>query len=165
MALDTYSLPLQVVSQGDASRLRRELYNLDDYIKQAKLRQPGTPLQRLPKTSRSLNDFSEQNHLNLLTAKDRSRAAEFLDEVVNKAPVIHISFAVDPSAAFMSKITSWFRQNIDGLILVNVGLEPNIAVGCTVRTDNHYHDFSLRQHFDSQHQLLLDKITGETKHS
>lgn len=160
MALDKYSLPPHIISQGDASRVRRELHQLDEFIKQTKLRQAGTPIQRLPKTSKGLNDFALINKFNLLTEKDRTVAIGFLDELVDKAPVVHISFAVDPSASFMIKITKWFRENIDHLVLVNVGLEPTIAAGCTVRTDNHYLDFSLRKHFDEQRSLLMSKLRG-----
>jgi hypothetical protein len=158
MALDKFELPPTVISQGDVSRLKRELEAVDNFIKQASLRQPGTPLKRLPKESSNLTDFVEINKLNLLIDKDRNEAIEFTDELFNKAPVVHISFAADPSAAFINKITNWFRQNIDHLILVNVGLEPSIAVGCTVRTDNRFHDFSLRKHFESQRSLLLSKL-------
>lgn len=163
MAHDKYELPLSIVSQGDASRVRREIHDLDDYIKQTKLRQPGSPLQRLPKTSKSLNDFANVNKLNLLLEKDRLTAIAFLEDLAEQAPLVHISFAVDPSASFTAKITKWFRDNINPLILVNIGLEPTIAAGCTVRTDNHFHDFSLRQHFDHQRPLLINKLRGTTE--
>ncbi len=158
MALDNLKLPLQIIGQGDANRVRRELNDLDDYIRQAGLRQPGTPLKTLPKTSRGLSDFAAINKLNLLEADDRQTAMSYLDELISRAPIVHISFAVDPSAAFMAKIAAWFRDKIDPLILINVGLEPNIAAGCTLQTDNHYHDFSLRQHFLDQRQSLMDRI-------
>lgn len=161
MAHDHFTLPVGIVGQGDVSRVRRELHQLDDFIKQAKLRKPGSAAPHLPRTTKGLNDFATVNKLNLLTEKDRTLGIEFLDYLAAKAPVIHISFAVDPSAAFMAKITTWFRQNIDKFILVNVGLEPTIAAGCTVRTDNHFHDFSLRRHFDDQRPLLLSKMKGE----
>ena len=158
MALDGLNLPINVVSRADVSRLRRELLDLDNYIKQAKLRQPGTLLKTLPKTSKNLNDFAIINNLNLLSDEDRDKTGSFMDDLLAHAPIVHISFATDPSAAFMSKITTWFRTNIDRLVLVNVGLEPTIAAGCTLRTDNQFHDFSLRRHFDEQRSFLLSKI-------
>ncbi len=158
MALNELKLPIQIISQGDAARVRRELKDLDDFITQASLRQPGTPLKTLPKTSRGLTDFAAVNKINLLDNSDREKAGNSLDELISHAPVVHISFAVDPSAAFMAKIATWFRDKIDPLILINVGLEPNIAAGCTLQTDNRYHDFSLRQHFLDQRQMLMAKI-------
>ncbi len=157
------TIPLQIVSQGDLHRVKRELRSLDDYIKQAQLRQPGTPLERLPKTSRSLNDLATLNKLNLLSEEDREKTGTFLDQLIDHGPVVNVSFATDPSSAFMVKLTAWFRENIDPLIMVNVGLEPTIAAGCIVRTDNKLHDFSLRRHFSAQRPLLLSKIRGATK--
>ena len=72
--------------------------------------------------------------------------------------MIHISFAADPSAAFTDKIVAWFRENIHPFVLIQVGLQPTIAAGCVVRTANHSFDFSLRQHFTKQRQLLIDKL-------
>lgn len=158
MAREQLVLPLRVVSQGDAMRLKRELTALCEYINQAELRQPGTDLKSLPKTSTSLNDFSQTNSLNLLKAKDRDVANSFLAELADQAPVVHISFASEPSAAFMNKIAGWFREHIDPLTLINVGLEPSIAVGFTLRTLNRYHDFSLRQQFVDHQDLLLNGI-------
>ncbi len=161
MALDKFSLPNRIVSQGDVARVKRELHSLNDYLDQAQLRKTGSAMERLPKTSRGLDDFVTDNTLNLVNEQDRYAAISFFDELADKAPVVHVSFAVDPSANFIIKITGWFRENIDRLVLVNIGLEPTIAAGCTVRTDNHLYDFSLRSHFDKQRQLLISKIKGE----
>jgi len=158
MELKDLTLPLTIVGSGDVKRLMREVKSLDDYLKQAELRHPGTPPSKLPKTTSGLNEFAEINKLNLLLKKDRAKALEATSDLIAKAPVVHISFASDPSSAFMAKITNWFRSNIDHLILISVGLEPSIAAGCTIRTDNHFHDFSLREHFDAQRGFLLDKI-------
>jgi hypothetical protein len=159
MALETdYQLPLAITGEGDAMRVRRELAALDDYINQAALRKPGTPLKHLPKASPSLSEFSELNRLNLLDQSDRSKMLDFFSELVERGPRVHISFASEPSSLFMSKITAWFRSSVHPLVLITVGLEPSVAAGCTVRTDNHFHDFSLRQHFIDQRGLLLSGI-------
>ncbi len=163
MAHEHLRLPLSVISQGDAMRLRRELAVLDEYIKQAELREPGTSIKALPKTSTSLSEFTQDNHLNMLKEEDRANATEFLKSISEHAPVIHISFASDPSAAFMRKLAAWFRESIDPAILVNVGLEPSIAAGFTIRTLNRYHDFSLRQQFVEHRELLLNGIRGTAK--
>lgn len=155
MAHEHYVLPLAVVSQGDAMRLKRELEVLSDYVRQAELRQPGTPLKALPKTSTSLDAFAGDNKLNLLKHDDREAALNFLSRLADQAPVVHISFASEPSATFMRKLTRWFRDQIDPHVLVNVGLEPSIAAGFTLRTLNRYHDFSLRQQFSDHRDILL----------
>ena len=154
-----FNVPALITSPADVSRLRREVKALDDYMRQQELRAPGSPSAMLPKMSRLLHDLATTNDLNLLDAKTRDELAEFLADVAANAPVLHISFAVDPSSAFLQKIVQWLRQNIHPSILVRVGLQPSIAAGCTVQTTNRYFDFSLRQYLQQHRQLLVDGLT------
>ncbi|MGH7234453.1 MAG: hypothetical protein ACREF7_03360 [Candidatus Saccharimonadales bacterium] len=163
MAHKQLILPLRIVSQGDAMRLLRELEALNDYIHQSELRQPGTTLKTLPKASASLTDFASENNLNLLKAEAREEAIGYLSEITKNPLVVHISFASEPSSTFMHKIAGWFREQINPNLLINVGLEPSIAAGFTLRTLNHYHDFSLRQQFSDQRELLLKGIREPVK--
>lgn len=150
------SLPLLAVGPGDVARLQRELEALDDYLHQAGLKHEHEP--KLPRTSKMLDEFASANELDLLHAAARKQAASFLRDVQTHAPVMTMSFAVDPSSAFTAKVTAWLRQNIHPLLLLRVGLQPNIAAGCTVRTANRYFDFSLRRHFKDQREVLLTKL-------
>jgi hypothetical protein len=152
-------LPSLVVSPTDIARLLRELEALDDYLHQAALRKTGQPMQ-LPRMSRVLEQFSTNNTLNLLTSAERKQAKDFLTLVHTKAPVLHISFASDPSAAFVNKLVLWLRENINPYTLVRLGLEPAIAAGCIVRTPNRQLDFSLRKHFAGQKSNLLARLQG-----
>jgi len=150
------TLPELVVGPTDIARLRRELEALDNYLRQAAL-QKQTEI-KLPKTSRMMDEFVALTKLDLLQAGDREQAVELLQRILKEAPVVHISFATDPSSAFVTKIVSWFRQNIHPLVLVQVGLQPSIAAGCVVRTANHQYDLSLRKHFAAQRPLLITKL-------
>ena len=149
-------LPLLVVGPSEVARLLRELEALDEYLHQASLKKESEV--KLPRVSRMLDDFVGENELDLLHATARKRAAAFLRTVQADAPIVTISFAVDPSSAFVGKITAWLRQNIHPMLLLRIGLQPNIAAGCTVRTTNRYYDFSLRSHFKEQRDVLLQKI-------
>jgi hypothetical protein len=150
-------LPDLVISPIDINRLKRELDILTDLVHEANIRQPNTPVS-LPRSSRLLEEFGLVNKLNWQNFSDCQRAALFLGALMSKAPVIHISFAVDPSATFMTKLIVWFRTNIHPLTLLSTGLQPNIAAGCVVRTTNHVFDFSLRRRLSKNRQLLLDKL-------
>ena len=149
-------LPLLVVGPNDVARLLRELEALDEYLHQAGLKKENDV--KLPRVSRMLDDFVDTNDLELLHASARKRAAAFLQTVHADAPVMTISFAVDPSSAFVGKVIAWLRQNIHPMLLLRIGLQPSIAAGCTVRTTNRYYDFSLRSHFKEQRDVLLQKI-------
>lgn len=151
-------LPALVMTPSDISRLLREITALDEYIRQQALRAPGQPTARMPKTSRLLDELAVLNGANLLDALSREYLKTFLATVMQRAPVVHISFAVDPSPAFLQKIVLWFRKNIHPQVLVRVGLQPSIAAGCMVRTPNKYFDLSLRRHLVRQRSLLRDAI-------
>ena len=152
------ALPSVVVGPPDISRLRREIETLNDYMRQAELRKSGEETTKLPRTSRMLEELASLNKLNLLQEADRTRVDAFLDDLMKHAPVVHISFAADPSSAFTAKVVVWLRQNIHPLMLMRIGLQPTIAAGCVVRTPNHYYDFSLRRHFAAKRPVLIDKL-------
>ena len=150
-------LPATVTGLTDVTRLQRESETLDEYLRQASLRKGGHATE-LPKIPVMLDDIATVNHLNLLQAADRQKLADFLQQLQTKAPVIHMSFAAEPSSEFTGKIVTWLRQNIHPMVLVQVGLQPSIAAGCTLRTTNKVFDFSLRQHFVQNRQLLVDAL-------
>jgi len=156
------TVPTLITTPADVSRLRREILALDNYLAQEALRAHGQPQAKLPKTSRILDELAGSNKLNLLDKATRQYLVSFLDDVAAQAPVVHISFATDPSSAFLQKIVLWFRQNIHPSTLIRVGLQPNIAAGCVVRTTNKYFDFSLRQTLQ-KHQSDLVKVLSEQK--
>ncbi len=151
-------LPTSIVSSIDIRRLNREIEALEEYVAQATARKVGgnsVP----PRTSRLLDELATANHLNLLQAADRTTLRSFLQKM-QAAPTIHISFSADPSAAFTQKIVAWLRKNIDSHLLLQVGLQPTIAAGCIVRTENKVFDFSLRQNFTQKRQVLIDAVSG-----
>ena len=157
------SLPMLIMTSSDLKRVRRELASLDDYLAQQQLRAPGQPMARLPHTSRLLDEAAAANSLNLLDAGNRKQLKTFLDETTASAPILHVSFAADPSSAFLLKIVAWVRQNLHPFALVQVGLQPAIAVGCTVRTTNRYFDMSLGKRLMKQRGVLHDMLVSTAK--
>jgi len=149
-------LPASITGPADLRRIRRELEAIDEFINQASIRLQGKQ-PSLPKTSKMLDDLASHNQFNLLLAGDRRQTREFL-AALQSAPIVHISFASDPPPAFLSKIVAWFRQNVDPYLLLQIGLQPSIAAGCAVRTPNKVFDLSLRQHFQKNKSLLLERL-------
>ncbi len=146
-----------IVSPSDLKHVRRDLEALDDTLRQAGLRQGGKAV-ALPQPSRFINALAEESKANLLRAGDRQQLLQYLSTLVEKAPVLHISFASEPSAAFMNKLIIWLRSNIHPQLLVHLGLQPSIAAGCIVRTPNKQFDFSLAQAFEKQRELLVASL-------
>ncbi|MES2971103.1 MAG: hypothetical protein V4702_02155 [Patescibacteria group bacterium] len=152
-------LPIGLVTRMDAGRLAGEAEAVDNFLRQAAIRAPGTSVQ-LPKTSRLFDEMVSINNLNMLQELDRQRLTQFLQAVRTTAPILHISFNVDPSPIFQQRLTTWIRQQMHPFILLQIGLHPNIGAGCVVRATNKYYDFSLRQRFKDQKMLLISKLTG-----
>jgi hypothetical protein len=154
-------LPTLVFGVVEVRRLQRELEAVDAYFEQNKLRPAGQQSTGL-KISRLLDTMTHENNINLQHAAQRAILATFLKQVLQSAPVVHISFAADPSATFTAKIVEWLRANVHALALLQLGLQPSIAAGCIVRTPNHVFDFSLRHRFNAQHAVLMQTIRGAT---
>lgn len=152
-----FNLPLSVVTPIDIARLIRELDGLDEYLRQMSLRQ-GQDLQELPNYSRMLDGVVHNNNMNLLDGNERQSLKQQLINLQKTAPVLHISFSAEPPGSYVQKIVDWLRQNLDPLILVRVGLQPNIGAGCIVRTPNRQFDLSLRSYFDSKHDFFMRKL-------
>jgi hypothetical protein len=150
-------LPTNVTGRMDVGRLVREVEALDNFLEQASVRQPGTPM-KMPKTSKLLDEMLELNKINALVEVDRRKLLNFLMIVRTKAPIIHISFSADPSPLFSQKLVTWLRGNIHPFVLLQIGKQPNIGAGCVLRTTNKYFDLSLRQHFAKQRPLLTAKL-------
>lgn len=150
-------LPTLIFGPVEIHRLQRELETLEDFMQQAAIREPGKQ-PALPRTSRLLEALAGNNNLNLLHADDCTKLRQFLQSVEAKAPVIHMSFAADPSAAFTAKIVAWLRINVHPYALLQLGLQPTLAAGCIVRTPNKTFDFSLRNRFTEKRQILLDAL-------
>lgn len=153
-------IPVSLVDVVDVKQARREIKALEEFMAQSAIREAGKQ-PKLPRTSRTLEELARMNGLNLLIAEQRQIVASFLNQLISQAPVVHMSFATDPSAAFLAKIVTWFRQEVHPYTLIQVGLQPSIAAGCIVRTPNRYIDLSLRKHFTEKRQVLmasLDKL-------
>jgi F0F1-type ATP synthase delta subunit len=155
-------LSTNIISQVDVARILRELKDLEDFFAANKTRPAGSALQ-LPKLTRLLDEIAKDNDYNLLEEAHRKALKQQLDVVLGKAPLLHISFAAEPSPKALEKILVWFRTNIHPQALLQVGLQPSIAAGCVVRTANRVFDMSLREHLNDQQKFLAQLIDVAAK--
>lgn len=151
-----------IISKVDLGRLRRELNAVDDFVIQSKVRKAGQQ-PALPRTSLNLEELAKANKLNLLVDGDRKDLNTNLTELYSRAPVMRMSFASEPSPAFLKNIINWLRQEIHPHILIQTGLQPNIAAGCIVQTNSKYFDLSLRKHFEKNRGLLNGGIMTKAR--
>lgn len=151
-------LPLSIVGPGEISRLEREITNLEDYFIQAAASK-GQELAP-PRLTRMLDELARTNKVNLMDHKIRKDMRASLARVAESAPTVHLSFAADPPPKALERILIWFRENVHPNLLIRVGLQPNIAAGCVLRTANKIFDMSLKSRFASQEDYLLKLIDG-----
>jgi F0F1-type ATP synthase delta subunit len=152
------SLTTSIINRSDVGRLLREIASLD-----ATMHKKTPQKDKLLPTSPLLNDLSEQNKLNLLQSSDREILKTFLEAVREKSPVLHFSFSVNPAPRFLERLIVWLRREIDPNVLIQIGLEPTIGAGCVLRTTNRFFDFSLRNYFANQNELLITKLKESLK--
>lgn len=150
-------LPVNIVSRADVGRLINEVERVDNFLRQAAIREPGTKLQ-LPKSSRLFDELVAQSKFNMLQETDRKQLLQFLQAIHSKSPVLHISFSTDPNPIFLQKLTTWIRQNMHPYVLLQIGLQPGIGAGCTVRSINKFYDFSLKNKFIDKRHLLTERL-------
>jgi hypothetical protein len=152
-------LPTSLGSRADVFRLMREINTLNDFFAGAAARSAGTP-QAPPRTTRMLDQLAELNAINLLDGPQRKKLLESLETLIQQAPNLHISFAIEPLPREVEPILVWLRENIDPHCLLQVGVQPSIAAGCVLRTPNRMFDMSLRIHLQKQAHLLAQMISG-----
>ncbi|MDO8266085.1 MAG: hypothetical protein Q7T41_04045 [Candidatus Saccharibacteria bacterium] len=151
------TLPVAIVSPTDIARLTREIEAVDNFFREQEIRAAGQP-NAMPRLSKLMDMLVSENQMNLLELNDRSKLLTILQGLHKVAPVMHISFSVDPPGAYVQKLVAWLRKNIHAYVLVTVGLQPNIGAGCIVRTTNKLFDFSLREYFTQKREFFIDKL-------
>lgn len=152
-----FKIPTCLAGTTDLRRVLRELEVADDVIYQNDLRTHAASSSP-PKTTKLLADLFELNDSKLLDQRCRKEMLVTLKRLDEKAPVLHISFAVEADWAFMEKIVVWARQNIHSCALINAGLQPSVIVGCNLRATNKMFDMSLRNRFAASKYILNEKI-------
>lgn len=151
------TLPIGIVSPTDIARLSREIEGIDNFFRDQKIR-VGGETNSMPRLSKLMDQLATENKINLLVENDRSKVLTILEQLHKSAPILHISFSVDPPGAYVQKVVAWLRRNVHQYALVTVGLQPNIGAGCVVRTTNKMFDFSLREFFAEKRDFFVEKL-------
>lgn len=154
---DRFGLPPALLGRPDISRVLRELERIDSILGSQAIRTPENP-QVIPSMSRGLSDCITLNNITITDVNERQRLLKMLRQTKEKAPVVHITFAVDPVPAITAQITVWIRENLHSHALVSVGLQPRIVGGCIVRTPDHIYDFSIRKRFKDSEAVLINRL-------
>jgi hypothetical protein len=156
---ETFSLPPNVVSRVDVSRLVSEVERVDNELTAAAVRgKIGEAEQPTPVLSQQLADFLAQNQLVLTEGHERSRIVKELRTLKDKVPVIHMTFAVTADPESLAQIAAWLRQSVHPQAVISVGLQPSLVAGVYLRTPNHVHDLSLKAKLASSRGVLVKEL-------
>lgn len=155
-AYGSYLLPQSVATKRNLSSLVNELERIDNELT-AKSVHEGDDLP-YPDVPEMVQDFLSLNEFSLDNSSDRSEMITQLRLLKRKAPVVHMSFAVEADALSLGKIVGWFRDSVHSQTIIVVGFQPALVAGAYIRTPNHIYDVSLRSAFKSGRTVLLDKI-------
>lgn len=153
-------LPPALVTRADLSRLARDIETIDNELEAQKARNHATGKSgyTMPVLSRALNDFADLNKLDLSDDQTRMLVKDQVKMLKEKAPVLHMTFAVEADPESLQKLVAYVRQEIHPLALISVGLQPNLVGGVYLRTPNHVHDFSVRNRLASTRGLIMQDL-------
>jgi F0F1-type ATP synthase delta subunit len=86
---------------------------------------------------------------------------EELVKLKDKAPVIHMTFAVPADTEVLQELVAWARTNAHPQSLLSIGMQPSLIGGAYIRTPNHVHDFSMRSMLESKRDIMLKILEGQ----
>jgi len=157
-----YVLPSVLVTRADLARIVREVEKVDNELEaqRARNRANGENEYHAPATSQQLADFLELNKLNLEDDQGRMQLKEQLRVMKDKAPVIHMTFAVEADPASLQKLVEYIRKEIHPQAVLSVGLQPSLVGGVYLRTPNHVHDFSIRELLAGKREVIMHELEG-----
>lgn len=154
--LNTVRLPAGIIGRADVARTLRELQILDELMAQAALLVDTVPT--LPRVSQLTRELADINAFEIALAADRARLIVFLEKIKKSAPVLHMSFASEPSLEATMTIIEWLRLEINSYALLQIGLQPSIVAGCMLRTANKVFDFSMHRRLEDSKSVLRESI-------
>lgn len=160
LAAAPYILPSALISRADLARLVREVENMDAELEAQKARNQTTGQKgyHMPNISQGLSDFAELNKLDLADDKARMLLKEQMKVMKDKAPIVHMTFAVEADPDSLRFLVEYMRKELHPQTLLSIGLQPALVGGVYMRTPNHIHDFTLRAKLSQSRGIIQQDI-------
>lgn len=152
----SYALPSSIATKRSLSLLVSELERIDNQLTAAAVSEHGDA--EAPEIPEIVEDFLSANEFSLDNTNNRSEMITQLRELKRKAPVIHMTFAVEADSASLGSMVGWFRDTVHPQAIIVVGFQPSLVAGVYVRTPNHIYDLSLRSAFKQGRATLLEDL-------
>lgn len=151
-------LPPALIGRAHLAQLVRELEVVENDFESQKARGATKDTYKMPHMTRALSDCIELNKIDIMSGQVRMHFKSALNDMKNKAPVIHFTFASEPDLEVLQKLTDWVRTEVHPQALVSVGIQPGLVGGVYLRTPNHVHDFSLKALLHTKRGIIADEL-------
>lgn len=155
-------LPSALLTRTDLARLVREIEDLDNELGAQKARNETAGKHdegyRMPTISQGLGDFVELNKVDLTDDHARDEMRRNLKRLREKAPVIHLTFAVEADLPTLRQLAEYIRKEFHPQALLQVGLQPSLVGGVYMRTPNRAYDFSIRAKLAENRNVIQQDI-------
>lgn len=156
-------LPPAVVTRADVARLIRELEDVDNELGAQKARaeaegKQGQEAYHMPSVSLALHEFAELNKIDLADDHVRMQLTKQLKRLKDKAPVIHMTFAVEADLASLRQLAEYIRKEFHPQALLQAGLQPSLVGGVYMRTPNRAFDFSIRAKLAESRSVIAEDL-------
>lgn len=154
-----FVVPASVASKADVSRLVNEAERVDaELTALAVHNKVGAKTIEVPVMSPQLEEFLRLNKLTVTDSRERTELIKQLRLFKQKTPIIHMTFAVMADHDSLQQIVTWLRGSVHPQAVLEVGLQPALVAGVSVRTPNHIHDFSIRAALARHRPQLVEEI-------
>ena len=148
MADIVLTLPDRLVTKRQLREVIQEVETIIEQAVQGSIRKKETGADfGVNKPSQMLGELLVLHSLHL-NVDSLQQMKHILEDIEKKAVVLRVVLSAEASSDIRARIVRWFRQSMEVPVLMRFGIQPGIAGGCLVYTQNHRYDFSLRSHIE-----------------
>jgi hypothetical protein len=140
-----FTLPSDIVTKVDVSRLVREFEGIDNALTAKTVRKKaGASSEETPAMSPQLSGFLEVNPVELENTGARSAYIKQLRLLKDNVKVMNMTFAVVADPESLQQLSAWLRESVHPHTVIDAHLQPALVAGVYLRSQNHVFDFSVR---------------------
>ena len=151
-------LPNRIVTRRDVIETAREFEQLRDSLTAKQV--PGSTVVVQDPTERA-RAVLDENGVKELTVEVADSLQKNLQNLADHAPMLRFVFAGEPEVDFLQKLISWVRTEVHPAGLVLYTIQPQIAGGYILTTDQRRYDHSWRAVLEAN-PVALGKLLRET---
>lgn len=136
-----FVLPNRVVTRRDVIETAREFERLRDNL--AAQAVEGSHVEVLDPSERA-RSVMEENNIQELTSETANKLQAELQALADHAPMFRFVFAGEPEFDFLQRLITWIRNELHSSGLILYSIQPQIAGGFILTTDQRRYDHSWR---------------------